>query len=380
MENETVSASAGVSNTPAVNTGENGLSACLDWVSCSFSIATDMQQIFILIGIDDLSTLEIKKGARYEFAGYDKTYLIGKIELMHYKCDEGMDHWFLNMSGQACRQFEISSRIDFVTLFALLINLDAVFTRIDGAIDDVKGFYSVDKFRNAVYKEQCVTKLRTWGNHQRGLIATGNRDITMDSFYLGSRDSRYFINVYDKRKEQIARGLEVADLPDFWVRTEIRFSYEYADLFVIHLVNNKEPVGHHLKSFLNDKVVFLKPTSMLVDSNRSRLAKDITNHARWWRSFLNGAGKLHLSTYAPDKTLAESREWLEKQVSTTLAMLHMYDAENYHELIKELTILGLDKMKKKHERKVLNQHYLDKFSERKRKNAHLFNDKEIDIG
>lgn len=362
--------SAGASNTPAVNTDKNNVKACVDWVSCGFKFACDVQKLFHFLGIEDLSTLEIIEGARYEFAGYEKTFLLGKIEIMHYE-KEGENYWFLNMSGQGCRQYEISSKYSFKDLFILLSNIDAVFTRLDIALDDFSNIFTVNQFRNAVHKGQCVTRLRTWGDHQRGLIATGNKNITMNNFYLGSTTSRYFLNVYDKKLERIARGFNEKELPETWVRTEVRFSYEMADLFIMHIIENKECIGYHIKSFLNDKIVFLKPSALNEDKNRSRLAKEKKNHARFWRRFLNKAGKLHLSVYEPDKTLDDSKEWLEHQVSTTLAMFHQYDPEHYWDLITQLTAEGLRKMKAKHERKVLNQIYLDKMTKKNNKKIDL---------
>src|SRR5690625_437417 len=94
---------ARASTTLAVNTVENHATSCVDWVTVSFVSACTVQDIFHLIGIDDLDNLEYKEGARYEFAGYNHTYNLGKIEVMHYENDEvGTLHWLLNLSGEAC--------------------------------------------------------------------------------------------------------------------------------------------------------------------------------------------------------------------------------------------------------------------------------------
>lgn len=365
--------SARASNTLAGNTGKKSLSACVDWVTCSFKFASNVQKLFNFLGIDDLSNLEEISGSRYEFAGYDVTFRLGHIELLYYD-DDGVDSWLLNLSGQGCRQYEISSTYDFFVLFGLLANINAVYTRLDIAIDDFCGYFTVDQFRNAVFNKQCVTRLSKWGDHRNGLIATGLDDVTMNNFYLGTRKSRFFINVYDKKLERIDKGIEV--LHDSWVRTEVRFKYEYADMFIVHILqtnNSSHSLGYFIKSFLNDKVVFLKPSCMSVDKNRSRLAKDVKNHARWWRDFLNGAGKLHLAKKVPDKTLSDSKQWLLRQVSITLAQLKIYynDMKSYDEFSKDGSVRfdvfidylvqhGLSNMQKKHLRKVENQLYLDK--------------------
>ena len=361
-------ASAGASNTPAENTNKNRLNACVDWVTCSFKFASDVQKVFNLIGISDLSALEKIDGSRYEFAGYDTTYKLGHIEMLYYD-DRGIDNWLLNMSGQACRQFEISSSFDYIVLFGVLANINAVYTRLDIAIDDFYGYFTVNQFRNAVFNKQCVTRLSTWGDHRRGKIATGLDDITMNNFYLGGSKSRFFINVYDKKLERLDKGIEVKHKS--WTRLEVRFKYEYADMFIVHMLENENTLGFFIKSFLNDKIVFLKPSVLTKDSNRSRLAKDNKNHARWWRDYLTGAGKLRLSKKVPEKTLNDSKEWLMRQVSITLAQLKIYlnDMESYEDvkngrlrfdfLIDQLVEHGLSNMKKKHLRKIENQKYLD---------------------
>lgn len=38
---------AGFSTTPAPNTRKNSVSACVDWVSCSFQFASDLQKKYI---------------------------------------------------------------------------------------------------------------------------------------------------------------------------------------------------------------------------------------------------------------------------------------------------------------------------------------------
>lgn len=358
--------SARVSNTLAENTRVLPQTCCVDWVSCSFIFASDMQKIFNLIGIDDLENVEEIKGSRYEFAGYNVTYKLGFIELLHYKDDLGGCHWLLNMSGQGCRQFEISSVFDFPTLFAILANVDAVYTRLDIAIDDFSNIFTVNQFRQAVFNKQCVTRLKSWGNHQRGLIATGLDDVTMDSFYLGSSTSRFFINVYDKKMERLNKKIDIDKAITTWVRTEVRLSYEYADMFVVHIISDSKPIGQLIKAFLNEKVVFLKLSALQLDKNRSRLAQDLKNHARWWRDFINMSKKLHLTVYKPEKTLSESKDWIYDKVSTTLAMLHLYAPERYGDLIQAVTAEGLKKLKKKHERKILNQLYLDSLEKKKK--------------
>lgn len=348
--------SAWASTTHAENTGLNAQTLLVDWVTASFRTATNLQQILHFLGIENHENLEIIHGARYGFAGYQVSYKLGAMEFMH---NESEEKWLLNFSGQACREYELISNYDFVTFFALLANLFVTYTRLDIAIDDYDNIYNVNTVRQAVYNKQCVTRLKEWGNSTRGDISTGNDILTMDNFYLGSSSSRYFINVYDKKMERAAKGLAV-DV-DSWTRTEVRFKNEYAEQFVRMILENSDDLGSNLFAFLNEKVVFLKRDLIKDGINKSRLSKDINNHARWWRKFLNTTKKLKLTVYKPDLPLLASKGWLLHQVSTTLALFNMYidnDLE-YEDFIRQLVVTGLDKMEKKHLKRLYHQKMLD---------------------
>jgi phage replication initiation protein len=347
--------SAWASTTHAENTSENAQTLLVDWVTCSFKSAFDLQNLFHFIGISQLENMEIIYGSRYGFAGYNVTYKLGTIEIMY---DENEQRYLLNMSGQACREYELLSGHDFVHLFALLNLMYPTYTRLDIAIDIYNDLFNTNIFRRAVHNKQCVTKLKEWGNNTRGLIATGNEDITMDSFYLGGKSSRYFINVYDKKLERASKGLAV-DVQT-WTRFEIRFKSEYAQQMVENILRNSDEFGEEIYQFLNDKIVFLKLSSLEKDSNRSRLASDLKNHARWWRAFLKTSKKLHLTVYKPDLPLLSSKAWLLDKVSTSLALFnHYYGSQGFEDLLRDLIVVGNDKLSNKHLKRLEHQLLLD---------------------
>lgn len=372
------SSSARVSNTLAGNTRENALRVLVDWVTCSFTIATDLQNLLVLLGLEnDVDNVETKLGSRYEFAGYDITYKLGSIEILHAtdQQDDGDGYdptpsgrWLLNMSGQACRQYEHSTSYDFEHLFAILDNLDVKYTRLDIAIDDFTNIFNVNVIRQAVYNKQCVTRLKEWGNHTKGLVVDGSDSLTMDNFYIGSLKSRFSVNVYDKKLERISRGLE-SDVLDVetWTRTEVRFKNDYAQQFVDHILLDSRSIGYQIRAFLNDKLQFLTRSCAATSKNRGRDAKDKKNIARWWQKFLGQVGKLHLSVAVPDKTLQDTVNWLNKQVSVSLASVQMYKPQQYADFIQSLTAEGFKKMKKAHEIKVRTQLYLDSIKSKSKK-------------
>lgn len=343
------------STTHAENTVENAPTLLVDWVTASFRARFDFEQIFLYFGVHQLENLEVIQGARYGFAGYHITYRLGTIELMH---NENEEKYLINMSGQACREYELLSGHDFVHFFSLMSHLYPVYTRLDIAVDIYNNIFNTSIFRNAVYNEQCLTRLKKWGIRQEGNIVTGNKVLTMDSFYLGGKNSRYFINVYDKKLERADKGLDVSALT--WTRLEVRFKDEYAEQMVKGILLNSDDFGNEIFEFLNDKVVFLKLKVAKNSSNRSRDAKNIKNHAEWWRSFLNTTKKLHLTVYKPDLPLLHSKAWLLDKVSTTLSLFSKYySPEDYEKLLLDLRLLGDEKMTKKHLKRLEHQVMLD---------------------
>lgn len=337
LENENLPQAWG-SNTHAENTVHGGLRLLVDWVTCSFYFAGEVAELLQLIGLDEL---EFIREDRVRYEGYTCTHVSDSIQILE---DEDSGKFMLNFSGQACRQYEEYSTLNWIYLFALVLdNFNAKFTRLDVAIDDFNKIYKVSTIRQATYKKLCVTRLRDWGNKQKGLIEYGNDILTMDSFYLGDMKSRYMINFYDKLLERKSKGKEV--LVESWTRTEVRFKAEYATMFAITLAHSSEDLGYNTMSFLNEKLAFLKPGDY---TNKSRAREDKKNISRWWLKFLGDVGKLKISIKAPDATLERSKEWFEHSVTPTLAMIYSNDPDNFEDYIQKSIHIGSLKFKQKH--------------------------------
>ena len=352
---EQILSSAWDSTTHAENTCKNSAILCVDWVTASFRFADDLQKFFNFIGINQLEELERIDGARYGFAGYYETYKLGNIEIMKHIDPE---KYLINMSGQGCREYEALSGYDFELFFALMTNVYAQYTRVDIALDDYKNIFSTKIFRDSVLNGQAVTRLTKYGIRQEGLIHQPGI-LTMDSFYLGGKNSRYYINVYDKKMERKDKGFEV--LSDTWTRLEVRFTSEYADQIVIGILNNERDLGETLASFLNEKITFLKLKVAKETDNKSRSAKDLENHARWWRDLLNTTSKLKLTVYHPEQSLTRSETWLFRQTSITLALLKTYyGTEKFSKVLEKLLVTGWERVEKKHIKRLMNQLEIDR--------------------
>lgn len=326
----------------AENTQQEGLRLLVDWVTCSFFFAGTVADLLQVLGMEELP-IDKQKGARYK--GYTETYFYDRLEI--YLSDKTGIHRkvMLNFSGQGCRIYEQKSSINWISLFACLLNeYKAKFTRLDIAIDDFNQIYQTSTIRNACFKKLCVSRLEDWGNNTEGKLIDGDDYFTMDSFYIGNkRSSRYFLNVYDKKVEREQAGKEVT--VQTWTRTELRLKAEYATRFAIQVAQGSESIGYYTMSFLSEKIQFLKPGKY---SNRSRSAKEKENISRWWNQFLGSCGKLNLSVKAPDRTLEQVKTWFTENMSSTLAMIADDNPAQFEDAVNAILHIGRNKYKDKH--------------------------------
>lgn len=329
---------AWATNSHAENTDEKGLRLLVDWVTCSFYFASNLADLLHVMGLHNME-FERMNFARYD--GYTHTYRMDKMEIL---VSDNEDKYMINFSGQACRLYEQASTVEWTKLFALLLeNFQAKFTRLDIAIDDFEEIYKTSTIRQAVYKKLCVTRVTKWGTREEGNISDGNDYLTMDSFYIGGKTSRYILNIYDKKVEREENDMTVTE--SSWTRTELRLKNEYATRFAVVVAGGTESLGYYTMSFLNEKIQFLKPGKY---TNKSRAAEDEINISRWWLKFIGKVGKLNLSEKAPDKTIATVKKWLQHQVAPSLSMLNEAEGfEGVNRFVDELIKDGQKRLTKK---------------------------------
>lgn len=122
---------------------------------------------------------------------------------------------------------------------------------------------------------------------------------TGDTFNLGSRDSQRYLRCYNKRG---------------FTRLEIEFSGERAELLLDALVAAEVADWPELYiAWLRDFVDFVDSS---MDSNLNRCQP-----LNWWEEFIGAIPKAGVRLSQVVDTLQKSKEWIEKQVTTTLSML-----------------------------------------------------------
>jgi len=321
------------SNTGAENTSGSGLRACLDWLSVTFKNVQAVHQIYDLIGIDEEHFHDSKTGGK----GYLKKKIFAGISI-YYEGREDMGI-HLDISGQGCRHFEKYSRYDWLHFFSLILNTDINITRLDLAIDDFKGYFTMKHISEKIRRKCVRSRFKDAIQIKKTRLSDGSS--RGHTIYFGSVQSMVQVRFYDKLLERLEAGKSIEDDIKFWLRTEIQLRDERAMAAMLLFVNMSAETGKLAAGILKNYLNFL------ID-NKNEKNKSRWKVCKWWEEFLGNVEKLPLTIIAPDVTIERSYKWLDHQVEKTLAM--MYEAFNqdmtiFYDLINK----GIGKLERKDE-------------------------------
>lgn len=294
------------------------LSACIDWLSLSiqFSPDTDFEvrisRVLHRLGLDHLEW-EDKTG----HDGYRRSLQHKGITLNYDAVFQtNSDYVLLTFSGEGCRTWEeITGQEPSRILYAYP---DWKVTRIDLAIDDRSedDDYYLDlplmmqhmDPRDPMFCSRLKKYKREEGNY------------AMEALF-GSRSSRVFIRVYDKRLERIERKGECQEY--HWVRLEVEFKAEKAQQVAQIVAMHPDRVGEITTMVLLDYIDFkTEPSSCFSDRNMRR--DGIT--CDWWSYFLQTTEKLKLLPGpAPDRNIQTIMRWILTTCSRNLVIAAMVE-------------------------------------------------------
>lgn len=326
----------------------NGLSACVDWLAFTITELSSVQAVIEFLGFNIMQFSQAPRGAM----GYKSMYrLDGHAVSVLYDGSEDMGI-HVNIAGSAVAycisayKSKISGRnpfdnsptlqVDDLSLTALsqfLKDLKTIghITRMDLAVDD-KGdsqYFTCQQIEDYLHADRVVTKFRKY--HIDKDFKTGGAVIG-HTIYLGSRKSEAFLRIYDKKLEQQAKNPEFSDTP--WVRWELELKNKRAEVAADLLIAGASMGGVILGVLANYMRII-----NLDDSNRSRCSS-----VSAWESFCAGVHGIRL--YVPDmpKTLEDKRQWIDKQVLSTLAGLFLAYGGTFC-FIEDNLELGIKRMK-----------------------------------
>ncbi|MCG3056041.1 replication initiation factor domain-containing protein, partial [Escherichia coli] len=105
----------------------------------------------------------------------------------------------LQMSGQGCREYEALNKKKWKELFFDFICYNAKFTRLDVAIDDFQGYFTIGSIERKVKDRLLTSKFKKARTMETILIESGKGE--GKTIYFGSSQSSIQVRMYEKNHE-----------------------------------------------------------------------------------------------------------------------------------------------------------------------------------
>lgn len=268
----------------------------------------------------------------------------------------------IDMSGQACRQYEEHmSRVNgwhWYKLISFILESKGVFSRLDLALDIFDDSSpSVKTLQDYVKRGQLSTKSHKFVEINSGRILDGK--LTGFTLYIGS--SPQILRIYDKKQERMDNVGEVFNV-EKWVRWELELTGKKA-MLVAFKISSGKPLNAIIKGILAAHYCFkTKPKNHSDLHNKNRLS-----NMRWWESFVDGIDQIPLKVQREKITLKKKKKWIERNTVKSISMVYeafrnVYGEEYAEIYLKELIERGREKITKLDET-LIEQRILELVSE-----------------
>lgn len=225
----------------------------------------------------------------------------------------------IEMSGQACREFEKYSGHTWLELLTNIFGYESFrISRLDFAIDDfTANEISLPYIRNLVEQGMYSSNSRHFSHVSSGI--KNSDDITTAGFtiYIGKKGGNQ-LAIYDKLRERIHQGYEVQT--DVWNRYEMRFVHDKAFAVLQHYylaleTNNDFDLKEYVQGLLLAFLDLKDP-----DDTNSRIRRKKTNPR--WIEFLESITKLDIKARIKEPpTYQRKLEWLKSDMGSSFAEL-----------------------------------------------------------
>lgn len=304
-----------------------------DYLTCTFPTNVEHYKMLVFIlGYD----LEDEFEEPYAFHGYKKRYTFGEFIMIQVggpKNGKGYITSQLEMSGQACREFEENGG-SWKSLLFFLKQIDGNFTKLDIAHDVFnEKHFNLDLLFSKLRKLEFssfskITKYK----FERGR----NEEVTENQMYVGSQGSNTCINIYDKNCERHDKNIDT--WVNTWIRIEMRFRQARANTIVSQLL----AFGFDEFNKYSSQLLFSLLDFKESDSSDKQISRRKT--CQWWLDFIQHAEKINIQNQAKvETTITKKNDWLERSARKSDVMVFLTDPDNY--------VKNLEKgMKKKNEK------------------------------
>lgn len=224
------------------------------------------------------------------------------------------------------------------TILAWILAKNGHLTRIDCALDDLRGSVPIDTVRKAIEAGQLVTRAKSYGCTNRRNTSTDA--LQGETIYIGSVKSETLLRIYDKRLQVRQKGRD--DWALYGNRWELQLRNTRAQALAWRLAKSpleewRRLVIGAVRSFAD----FRDVTRSLKKWERSR-GKLIS----WWAGLTEGFESARLSVSAPtDRGLTTILKWL-KQMAPTLSLI--VDLPGGRDILEAAIEQGRSRRKPKH--------------------------------
>lgn len=303
----------------------------VDWLQFTLH-STALPEVYDLIGIPETDFVDMPTG-RYSYAARKSC---GGISIM-YQGRDGMGI-HVEFEGQGCRQYETYYDVPWEVLFARIVDAGGDFSRLDLAIDEHrfgndKPYWQVKQLVRKTKQGHARSKFRTANRIEK--INMGDGSSGGDTIYFGSAQSDIQFRAYQKDLERLGAGFDLLEGLTTWNRFEVQLADVRARNAVLACLEGRT-ADHLVNGIIRQYLNFCNPGG---DSNKARWPV-----CSWWDDYLGDAVKLRLAEKAPDKTIERKKEWIDRQVSPTLAEIWVAEGSPGLEWLGEYINRGLDRM------------------------------------
>lgn len=287
----------------------------LDWLS--FTVKNGRESRLKIIQFFDYATItELDFGGM----GYKQSATIGEGGRMFWHEDRLDMGIHVRLSATALASLPTTA----IGMIRRVIEWGGVVTRLDIAFDDTVGRLDIPHMYQKILDGELVTRWRKVRLIRSGEVSQGEK--MGDTVNLGARTSESFLRIYDKKSEMAGRGKDVSDI-DTWVRVELEIKGQKAEAFSIMLASSvfsDEQTAGELCGQLLLGLVDFKEKTKTPDPNKSR-----RRTSTWWRQFVGTTEKRILSLPKRERTMEASKQWIEKSVASTLAMIVLSEDDEH---------------------------------------------------
>lgn len=301
------------------------LISLLDYFEFSLPF-TDPSRAYSVLNISSAEFIRMERG----LLGYADQFRCGSISVLSRGSSSMGVHVILR--GQGCREYETRFGDSWIELIKRVKSAGGHFTRLDIAIDDRSGYFTVDQVHSKIQAGEFRSVFRTGGYRADYRFTKTGTERSGEGVYIGSKaSSGLYLRIYDKAKEQ--------NVPMHWVRTEVVARDERADLLTDKIIEGTA-LGQIALGVLSRCINFVDRS---LDANKSRWAV-----CSWWTSFLGEVEKVRLSVEKVLKTIEEKADWIERQVAPVLSLLERKFGWAWGAYLEKLLRNGRSRWKQSH--------------------------------